>query len=235
MRATCYDSQRPEYTAGYSDGFMDGWLPWPKRLGLHFGPASATSPSVCAGRADGMSKTIQGFHRAGVAPGWERAPDDAGTTQYLPAVQPQRRQPPMLGEVLPPATDGTGRCAAPCLAAADGGAPERMSADDRAPRGRAAGDAGAVVGGAAGGGRAIIAFGVAGTVPAVLTFLLLMATVGGSLYLWESRTEYAQPRRDRAAAHCGVRRSGKWRIDGGWSSAAHGAGGLYQSVQGEQP
>ena len=49
-----------------------------------------------------MSKTtIQGFHWAGVAAGWERVTDDAGTTQYLPAVQPQRRQPPMLGEVLP--------------------------------------------------------------------------------------------------------------------------------------
>ena len=39
--------------------------------------------------------------------------DDAGTTQYLPAVQPQRRQPPMLGEVLPAAPTEPAACSMP--------------------------------------------------------------------------------------------------------------------------
>ena len=136
--------------------------------------------------------TIQGFHRAGLRPAGNAFTDDAGTTQYLPAVQPQRRQPPMLGEVLPANQRNRPRCSR--LAAADGAAPRAHIAKDRAK-------------GSCGGRRrccclwrcwrwpgAIIAFGVAGTVPAVLTFLLLMATVGGSLYLWESRTEYAHSR-----------------------------------------
>lgn len=141
-----------------------------------------------------MSKTtIQGFHRAGVAPGWERMTDDAGTTQYLPAVQPQRRQPPVLGEVLPAApTEPAALLHAwqqPVEAML-----EHTSANDRA-KGvvRRATPVLLLVALLAVAG-AIIAFGVAGTVPAVLTFLLLMATVGGSLYLWESRTEYAHSR-----------------------------------------
>ena len=40
-------------------GRIHGWLGCRgQALGLHFGPASATSPSVCAGRFDGMSKTV---------------------------------------------------------------------------------------------------------------------------------------------------------------------------------
>ena len=38
MRATCYDSQRPEYTAGYSDGFMDGLAAVAEALGIVFRP-----------------------------------------------------------------------------------------------------------------------------------------------------------------------------------------------------
>ena len=37
MRATCYDSQRPEYT-GYSDGFMDGLAAVAEALGIAFRP-----------------------------------------------------------------------------------------------------------------------------------------------------------------------------------------------------
>ena len=172
MRATCYDSQRPGIPRATRTDLWTVWLPWPKRSGLHFGPASATLPSAYVGRADAMteleqlfwlvavsaasviailvwtavlleglrqhhsmhprisgaeherlaaaalrlrrdyeegratmSKTIQGFHRAGVAAGWERVTDDAGTTQYLPAVQPQRRQPPMLVRCCRSATE----------------------------------------------------------------------------------------------------------------------------------
>jgi len=41
---------------------------------------------------------------------------------------------------------------------------------------------------------AIVAYGVAGQVPSVLTFLVMMAIVGGILYWFESRTEYAHSR-----------------------------------------
>ena len=41
---------------------------------------------------------------------------------------------------------------------------------------------------------ALVAWGVAGTVPSVLTFLVIMAVVGGGLYMWDSRTEYAHSR-----------------------------------------
>ena len=82
-----------------------------------------------------------------VAPGWSRTIDDAGRAQYLPAVQPQRRQMPMLALVALLALAG-----------------------------------------------ALVAWGVAGTVPSVLTFLVVMATLGGGLYWFESRTEYQHSR-----------------------------------------
>ena len=67
---------------------------------------------------------------------------------------------------------------------------------------------------------AIIAPGVAGTVPAVPTFLL-MATVGGSLYPRES-TEYAHSRGGSSGCvHCGVRRSEMARaLTASWSYGA---------------
>jgi len=46
----------------------------------------------------------QAKHRAGVAHGWQRIEDDAGKAQYLPV--PQRRPPPLVGDVLPPMDSG---------------------------------------------------------------------------------------------------------------------------------
>ena len=51
----------------------------------------------------------------------------------------------------------------------------------------------ALVGMLAGAG-AIVAWGVAGQTPAVLTFLVVMAIGGGLLYRCESHTEYAHSR-----------------------------------------
>lgn len=128
-----------------------------------------------------------------VAPGWARTIDEAGRAQYMPAVQPQRRQMPMLGEVLPPEPT------APAALLHVWQQPveamlEHTSANDRA-KGvvRRSMPMLALVALLALAG-AVIAWGVAGTVPSVLTFLLLMATVGGGLYLWESRTEYQHSR-----------------------------------------
>ena len=139
-----------------------------------------------------MSKTIQGFHRTGVAAGWERVTDDAGTTQYLPAVQPQRRQPPMLGEVLPLAPTEPAALLHAWQQPTEAHL-ERTSAEDRA-KGLVREHAGAGAGRRCWRPGRSWRSGVAGTVPAVLTFLLIMATVGGGLYLWDSRTEYAHSR-----------------------------------------
>ena len=140
-----------------------------------------------------MSNEIKGFHRAGVAPGWERVTDDSGTTQYLPAAQPQRRQTPSLHEVLPPATAEPAALLYAWQQPVEG-MMEHTSANDRA-KGvvrRSLPMLGLVALLALAG--ALVAWGVAGTVPSVLTFLVVMATVGGGLYLWESRTEYQHSR-----------------------------------------
>lgn len=64
-----------------------------------------------------MSNEIKGFHRAGVAPGWERIEDEDGRTQYLPATvsRPRRTAPPvaLVGDVLPPMEAGRGAARLP--------------------------------------------------------------------------------------------------------------------------
>ena len=140
-----------------------------------------------------MSKTIQGFHRTGVAAGWERVTDDAGTTQYLPAVQPQRRQPPMLGEVLPLAPTEPAALLHAWQQPTEAHL-ERTSAEDRAKGLVRRNMPVLVLVGLLAAAGALVAWGVAGTVPSVLTFLVIMAVVGGGLYMWDSRTEYAHSR-----------------------------------------
>lgn len=139
-----------------------------------------------------MSNEIKGFHRSGVATGWERITDETGKAQYAPVVQP-RRALPALGEVLPPVQPEPAALLHAWQQPVEAML-EHTSANDRA-KGvvRRAAPILALVALLALAG-AIIAFGVAGAVPSILTFLLLMATVGGSLYLWESRTEYAHSR-----------------------------------------
>lgn len=128
-----------------------------------------------------------------VAPGWQRTIDDAGRAQYLPAVQPQRRQMPMLGEVLPAAPTEPANLVHAWQQPVEAML-EHTSANDRA-KGvvrRSMPMLGLVALLALAG--ALVAWGVAGTVPSVLTFLVIMAMVGGGLYLWESRTEYQHSR-----------------------------------------
>ena len=132
-------------------------------------------------------------HRTGVAPGWERITDDAGRAQYLPAVQPQRRQLPALGEVLPPAPAEPANLLHAWQQPVEAMI-EHTSANDRA-KGvvrRSMPMLGLVALLALAG--ALIAWGMAGPVPATLTFLVVMATLGGGLYRWESRTEYQHSR-----------------------------------------
>ena len=40
LRALCADSQRPEYAAGYSDGFLDGLAAVAEALGIAFSPGA---------------------------------------------------------------------------------------------------------------------------------------------------------------------------------------------------
>lgn len=40
LRALCNDSQRPEYAAGYSDGFLDGLGAVAEALGIPFQPGA---------------------------------------------------------------------------------------------------------------------------------------------------------------------------------------------------
>lgn len=40
LRAICDDSQRPEYAAGYSDGFIDGLRAVAEALGIAFQPGA---------------------------------------------------------------------------------------------------------------------------------------------------------------------------------------------------
>ncbi len=128
---------------------------------------------------------------AGVAPGWQRVTDEFGKAQYLPAKP--RRELPILGEVLPPAPVEPAALLHAWQTPVEGMV-EQTSAIDRA-KGvtlRSLPVFATVALLAVSG--AIVAYGVAGQTPAVLTFLLLLAIVGGGLYLWESRTEYAHSR-----------------------------------------
>jgi len=116
-----------------------------------------------------------------------------GKTRYIPKYDDAPSQLPMLGEVLPPAnTDNAALVHAwqqPTEAMV-----EQTSATDRAKgvvlRNLPMQALVALLSVAG----AMVAYGVAGTTPAVLTFLVLMAGVGGALYWAESRTEYAHSR-----------------------------------------
>lgn len=140
-----------------------------------------------------MSNEIKGFHRSGVATGWERIEDEDGRTQYLPATVRQPRQAPVLAEVLPPAQAAPAQLMHAWQQPVDG-IHERTSGIDRAKAVvvRSA-PLLALVGLLAAAG-ALIAWGVAGQTPATLTFLVIMAIGGGLLYRWESHTEYQHSR-----------------------------------------
>ena len=131
--------------------------------------------------------------RGGVAPGWERMVDADGRAQYLPATTRQARQLPALGEVLPPAPAEPANLLHAWQQPIDG-IHERTSAIDRAKAVvvRSAPLLGLV--GLLAGAGAMIAWGVAGQTPGVLTFLVIMAIGGGLLYRWESHTEYQHSR-----------------------------------------
>lgn len=126
-----------------------------------------------------------------VAPGWTRVEDEYGRAQYLPAKQP--RPLPILGEVLPPAQVEPAALLHSWQQPVEGMV-EHTSAVDRAKgvtlRSLPMFFTVALLSLAG----ALVAWGVAGQVPAVLTFLLLMASIGGALYWLESRTEYAHSR-----------------------------------------
>lgn len=128
-----------------------------------------------------------------VAAGWQRTIDDAGRAQYLPAVQPQRRSMPLLGEVLPAAPAEPAHLVHVWQTPVEAML-EHTSANDRA-KGvvRRSMPMLALVALLALAG-AIVAWVLGGTTPAALTFLVVMATLGGGLYLWESRTEYQHSR-----------------------------------------
>lgn len=127
----------------------------------------------------------------GVAPGWQRTTDDFGKAQYLPA-KPHRPL-PILGEVLPPAPTEPAALLHSWQQPVEGMV-EHTSAVDRAKgvtlRSLPMFFTVALLSVAG----AMVAWGVAGQVPGVLTFLLLMASIGGVLYWSESRTEYAHSR-----------------------------------------
>lgn len=126
-----------------------------------------------------------------VAPGWTRIEDEFGRAQYLPA-KPARPM-PILGEVLPPAQLEPAALMHSWQQPVEGMV-EQTSAVDRA-KGvtlRSLPMFATVALLAVSG--AIIAYGVAGQIPGILTFLVVLAIIGGGLYLWESRTEYAHSR-----------------------------------------
>jgi len=118
---------------------------------------------------------------------------ERGKTRYVPRDDYTPSALPMLGEVLPPAnTDNAALVHAwqqPTEALV-----EQTSATDRAHGVvlRSMPMFGLVALLSVAG--AMVAYGVAGTVPSVLTFLVVMAVVGGGLYWFESRTEYAHSR-----------------------------------------
>lgn len=118
---------------------------------------------------------------------------ERGKTRYIPKDDYAPSQLPMLGEVLPPANPDTAALVHAWQQPTEAMV-EQTSATDRA-RGvvlRSAPMFGLVALLAVAG--ALVAYGVAGTVPSVLTFLVVMALVGGGLYWFESRTEYAHSR-----------------------------------------
>ena len=118
---------------------------------------------------------------------------ERGKTRYVPRDDYQPTQLPMLGEVLPPANTDTAALVHAWQQPTEAMV-EQTSATDRA-KGvvlRSAPMFGLVALLAIAG--ALVAYGVAGTVPSVLTFLVTMAIIGGGLYWFESRTEYAHSR-----------------------------------------
>ena len=128
-----------------------------------------------------------------VAPGWQRVIDENGTAQYLPAPVKTQKALPMLGEVLPPSEIAPAALVHAWQQPVEGMV-EQTSATDRA-KGvvlRSLPTFGLVALLSSAG--AMIAYGVAGAVPSALTFLVVMAIVGGILYWFESRTEYAHSR-----------------------------------------
>ena len=117
---------------------------------------------------------------------------ERGKTRYIPKDDYQPPT-PMLGEVLPPANTDTAALVHAWQQPTEAMV-EQTSATDRA-KGvvlRSAPMFGLVALLAIAG--ALVAYGVAGTVPSVLTFLVTMAIIGGGLYWFESRTEYAHSR-----------------------------------------
>lgn len=118
---------------------------------------------------------------------------EKGKTRYIPKDDYQPSQLPMLGEVLPPAHTAPAALIHAWQQPTEAMV-EQTSAEDRA-KGvvRRSMPMFGLVGMLSIAG-ALIAYGVAGAVPSALTFLVTMATIGGGLYLWESRTEYAHSR-----------------------------------------
>jgi len=117
---------------------------------------------------------------------------ERGKTRYIPKDDYQPPM-PMLGDVLPPANPDTAALVHAWQQPTEAMV-EQTSATDRA-RGvvlRSAPMFGLVALLSSAG--ALVAYGVAGTVPSVLTFLVTMAIIGGGLYWFESRTEYAHSR-----------------------------------------
>jgi hypothetical protein len=131
--------------------------------------------------------------RSGVAPGWMRIDDDNGMHQYQPAIQPHSRQVPMLGEVLPPAPTQPANLLHAWQQPVDG-IQEQTSAWDRAKSVVMRSAPLLLLVGLLASAGALIAWVLGGTVPSALTFLVLMAVLGGLLYRWESHTEYSHSR-----------------------------------------
>ena len=128
-----------------------------------------------------------------VAPGWQRTIDDAGRAQYLPAPTRPARQMPMLGEVLPPAPAEPANLLHAWQQPTEAHL-EHTSANDRAKGVVRRSVPMLLLVALLALAGAIVAWVLGGTTPSALTFLTLMATIGGGLYLWESRTEYAHSR-----------------------------------------
>lgn len=118
---------------------------------------------------------------------------ERGKVRYIPRDDYQPPQLPMLGEVLPPANPDSAALVHAWQQPTEAMV-EQTSATDRAHGVvlRSLPMFGLVALLSLAG--ALIAYGVAGQVPAALTFLVVMATVGGGIYWFESRTEYAHSR-----------------------------------------
>ena len=116
-----------------------------------------------------------------------------GKTRQIPKYDNEPPSLPSLSEVLPPANTEPAALLHSWQQPVDGMV-EQTSATDRA-KGvvlRSLPTFGLVALLSSAG--AMIAYGVAGAVPSALTFLVVMAIVGGILYWFESRTEYAHSR-----------------------------------------